>query len=201
MEAINKKHISNLVASFFNIKSSFADVVVDAYIEVMREELLEGRRVQLFRGCRLTPNIKKARVGRDPRTLKEYEIAARVTVVASQHNKFNFELSKKRDMKVSLVQKLSSHKKIMNGKAFNLTHANEVIEIFKSVFEGVRAGEFRIEIRSFGTFYCREYKERVSRNPKTGETLLVGSRAKLAFKLSEIFKDQLMSSEFYSKYF
>lgn len=48
-----------------------------------------------------------------------------------------------------------------------------------------------IEIREFGTLKTKEDKPRISRNPKTGEKVHVGSRRKVAWKMSKDIKRQL----------
>lgn len=43
----------------------------------------------------------------------------------------------------------------------------------------------------FGTFKTVETKERVGRNPATGEKVLYPQKCKLKFKASDIFKDEI----------
>jgi len=53
--------------------------------------------------------------------------------------------------------------------------------IFNSMADALKKSE-RIEIRGFGSFTIRERKPRVSRNPKSGESVLLGDRKALFFK-------------------
>ena len=47
-----------------------------------------------------------------------------------------------------------------------------------------------IEIRSFGTFFVKEIKEKKqARNPKTGETIYVPKRNKIRFRASKKLKE------------
>jgi len=49
-----------------------------------------------------------------------------------------------------------------------------------------------IELRSFGTFFVKEIKEKYSaRNPKTGELIYVPKKNKVRFRPSKQFKEFL----------
>ena len=47
----------------------------------------------------------------------------------------------------------------------------------------------RVELRGWGIFYQKKQKSRISRNPKTGESVYTKEKKKLNFKMSkELFK-------------
>ncbi len=49
-----------------------------------------------------------------------------------------------------------------------------------------------VELRSFGTFFIKEIKEKFSsRNPKTGETIYVPKKNKVRFRASKKFQEYL----------
>ena len=48
-----------------------------------------------------------------------------------------------------------------------------------------------IEIRGFGTFKVKERKERMARNPRTGDAVPVPSRRVPVFKVSKMLKDRV----------
>lgn len=50
----------------------------------------------------------------------------------------------------------------------------------------------RVEIRGFGSFSVKEYKTYTGRNPKTGEKIEVGKKAAPVFKVSKIYKNDLI---------
>jgi len=52
----------------------------------------------------------------------------------------------------------------------------------------------RMEIRGFGSFYLKHYPERLSRNPKTSETIIMSSRHRLFFKAAKKLKLRLNAS-------
>tara|TARA_B100000902_G_scaffold346288_1_gene352870 strand:- start:6 stop:284 length:279 start_codon:yes stop_codon:yes gene_type:complete len=49
----------------------------------------------------------------------------------------------------------------------------------------------RVEIRNFGTFSIRPREERLSRNPKTGTSVLVEAKNHLYFRASKNLKQSL----------
>ena len=48
-----------------------------------------------------------------------------------------------------------------------------------------------VKISSFGTFSCRQKKERIGRNPKTGIEAPIIARKVVTFKPSQIMKDKI----------
>lgn len=59
-----------------------------------------------------------------------------------------------------------------------------------TIKEAILNGE-KVSIIGFGTFETVERAERVCRNPRTGETLTVGPKTALKFKVSNTMKDAL----------
>ena len=53
--------------------------------------------------------------------------------------------------------------------------------IFDSIFEALSRGE-KVELRGFGVFKVRKRRERIARNPKTGEEIKVTSKLVPYFK-------------------
>ncbi len=49
----------------------------------------------------------------------------------------------------------------------------------------------RLEVRNFGTFSIRSRDQRVSRNPKTGTSVLVGAKNHPYFRASKYLKESL----------
>tara|TARA_Y100000768_G_scaffold335201_1_gene276290 strand:+ start:22 stop:357 length:336 start_codon:yes stop_codon:yes gene_type:complete len=61
-------------------------------------------------------------------------------------------------------------------------------EILKSLIEGDD-----VKISSFGTFIVRNKKERVGRNPKTGEEVPITARSVVTFRASNVLKSKVNS--------
>ncbi len=58
--------------------------------------------------------------------------------------------------------------------------------ILESTSEALAKGE-KITIANFGTFYVKEMKERISRNPSTGEKITVEAKKVVKFKVTQGF--------------
>jgi integration host factor subunit alpha len=71
---------------------------------------------------------------------------------------------------------------------------NESAEMVENVIQEIAAclerGE-QVKISSFGTFNVRQKRERVGRNPKTGETVPIAPRRVIGFRPSNIMKDRI----------
>ena len=59
-------------------------------------------------------------------------------------------------------------------------------EISKSLIDGKD-----VKISSFGTFIVRNKKERVGRNPKTGEEVAITARQVITFRSSNVLKSEV----------
>ena len=65
---------------------------------------------------------------------------------------------------------------------------NESAQLVESVLEHMSASLVRgeqVKISSFGTFLVRNKKERIGRNPKTKEEVMIGERKVISFKASK----------------
>ena len=60
--------------------------------------------------------------------------------------------------------------------------------IFSSCFNALVSGE-KVQIVGFGTFEVRDRKEKLSKNPQTGETITVPAKKAPAFKAGKALKD------------
>ena len=65
-----------------------------------------------------------------------------------------------------------------------------VSAVFDTIVEKVAAGE-DIRIVGFGTFECRERKERTGCNPRTNEKITIPASKVPAFKAGKAFKDSV----------
>jgi integration host factor subunit beta len=64
--------------------------------------------------------------------------------------------------------------------------------VFDSVISALHQGD-KVELRGFGSFRLRERKERVGRNPKTGETVHVPTKKVPYFKAGKELKELINS--------
>jgi nucleoid DNA-binding protein len=56
------------------------------------------------------------------------------------------------------------------------------------------AEEGRIELRNFGVFTVKKRKPRQSRNPRTGEKVMVGERFTVTFKPGRVLEERVSST-------
>jgi len=62
--------------------------------------------------------------------------------------------------------------------------------VVDDIVRAVDAGE-RVELRGFGSFFPRERKSRMGRNPKTGERLAVPANHVMFFKAGKDLRERL----------
>ena len=77
---------------------------------------------------------------------------------------------------------------------FTKAEASEVVEaILQVIKETLQNGEV-VQVVGFGSFTVRNKRERIGRNPKTGEEIKINPRKVLAFKPSQILRMKVNSS-------
>ncbi len=67
----------------------------------------------------------------------------------------------------------------------------ETVDLFLEKIGNLLIEGRHLEIRGFGTFKVKERKERMARNPRTGEAVPVPSRKVPVFKVSKMLKDKV----------
>ena len=68
--------------------------------------------------------------------------------------------------------------------------ANLVDSVFSEILTSLIKGD-DVKISSFGTFIVREKKERVGRNPKTGQEVPITARSVVTFRASNVLKSKV----------
>ena len=68
--------------------------------------------------------------------------------------------------------------------------AEFVDDILNEISDALVDGE-NVKISSFGSFTLRDKKERIGRNPKTGEEVPITPRRVLIFRASHILKEKM----------
>ena len=76
---------------------------------------------------------------------------------------------------------------------FSKKDAVEIVEsVFSLIKETLAKGE-KLKVSSFGNFVVRAKKERLGRNPQTGQPIVIAERRVLTFKPSQVLKDLVNS--------
>lgn len=74
---------------------------------------------------------------------------------------------------------------------FSKKESAEIVElVFETIKETLGRGE-KIKISGFGNFVVRNKRERVGRNPQTGDEIKITARKVLTFKPSQVLKNAL----------
>lgn len=74
---------------------------------------------------------------------------------------------------------------------FSKKESAEIVEtVFDTMKEVLAQGE-KIKISGFGNFVVREKKQRIGRNPQTGDPIPISARRVLTFKPSQVLKSIL----------
>ena len=68
--------------------------------------------------------------------------------------------------------------------------ANLVDTVFSEILMSLIKGD-DVKISSFGTFIVRDKKERIGRNPKTGEEVPITARSVVTFRASNVLKSKV----------
>ena len=83
---------------------------------------------------------------------------------------------------------------VQNHVGLSKTRSIELVEkLLEIIKETLESGE-DVLISGFGKFCVKEKKERIGRNPHTGEDLMLGSRRIVNFKCSSPLKEKLNGS-------
>lgn len=87
--------------------------------------------------------------------------------------------------KSDLVEKLVAQSNLTKKRVESLVNC-----VFDSMFDAL-VNEDRIEIRGFGSWYVKEYKSYVGRNPKTGSSVSVPEKQLPFFKVGKELKKRI----------
>jgi integration host factor subunit beta len=91
------------------------------------------------------------------------------------------------------MNKLELIDMLKNECRISKKEASAVVDIFfDSMAETLARGE-RVEIRGLCSFYVKEYRSYLGRNPKTGESVRVASKKLPFFKSGKELKDRVDS--------
>jgi len=74
---------------------------------------------------------------------------------------------------------------------FSKKEAAEIVEAVFQVMKQSLSDSEKIKISGFGNFVVRKKKERMGRNPQTGQPIVIAPRFVLNFKPSQVLKNEL----------
>ena len=91
------------------------------------------------------------------------------------------------------MNKLELIDMLKNECRISKKEASAVVDIFFDSMAAALARGERVEIRGLCSFYVKEYRSYLGRNPKTGESVRVASKKLPFFKSGKELKDRVDS--------
>ena len=91
----------------------------------------------------------------------------------------------------STVTKADIVEKVYEKIGFSKKEASELVEMVFGQLKSVLRNGDKVKISGFGNFLVREKKERVGRNPQTGEQITISARRVLTFRPCQVLKAML----------
>ena len=88
--------------------------------------------------------------------------------------------------KSDLIKKISE-----NSDSLNEDDLEQTVNTILNLISSSLSKEDRVEIRNFGTFSVRSRDQRISRNPKTGTSVLVEPKNHPYFRASKFLRESL----------
>ena len=85
-----------------------------------------------------------------------------------------------------LIKKMSE-----NADSLNVEDLEQTVKTILNLISNYLDKGDRVEIRNFGTFSVRSRDQRISRNPKTGTSVLVESKNHPYFRASKYLRESL----------
>jgi integration host factor subunit alpha len=94
-------------------------------------------------------------------------------------------LSKSTMTKADIIEKV--YEKI----GFSKKEASELVELVFGTLKDVLKQGDKVKISGFGNFVVRGKKQRIGRNPQTGDQITISARRVLTFRPSQVLKAML----------
>lgn len=88
----------------------------------------------------------------------------------------------------STMTKADIIEKVYQKIGFSKKEASELVEMVFNELKDVLCNGEKIKISGFGNFIVREKKERIGRNPQTGDQIKISARRVLTFRPSQVLK-------------
>jgi len=86
------------------------------------------------------------------------------------------------------MTKIDIVNRVIEQAGLQKPEAEEAVETIISLIKSSLGRNESVILRRFGSFQVREKKERIGRNPKTGEEATISARKVVRFKAGKYFK-------------
>ncbi len=91
----------------------------------------------------------------------------------------------------STVTKADIVEKVYEKIGFSKKEAAELVELVFDTLKEVLVDGEKVKISGYGNFVVRGKKERIGRNPQTGDQITISARRVLTFRPSQVLKAML----------
>lgn len=95
----------------------------------------------------------------------------------------------------STMTKADIVEKVYQQIGFSKKEASELVELVFGTLKDALCGGGKVKISGFGNFVVREKKERIGRNPQTGDQIKISARRVLTFRPSQVLKAVLSGED------
>jgi integration host factor subunit beta len=89
------------------------------------------------------------------------------------------------------MNKLELIQALKNSNGLSKSEAEAVVNLFFDEMANALANGQRVEIRGFCSFFIKEYKSYLGRNPKTGEKVRIAPKRLPFFKAGKELKERV----------
>ena len=89
------------------------------------------------------------------------------------------------------MTKIDIIQEVYEKLGFSKKDSAQIVESVFDIMKDTLAKGEKIKISGFGNFVVREKRERVGRNPQTGQEIKITARRVLTFKPSQVLKNAL----------
>ena len=91
----------------------------------------------------------------------------------------------------STMTKADIVEKVYEKIGFSKKESSELVELVFDTLKTVLEEGEKVKISGFGNFVVRQKKERIGRNPQTGDQITISARKVLTFRPSQVLKAML----------
>jgi len=95
----------------------------------------------------------------------------------------------------STMTKADIVEKVYQKIGFSKKEASELVEMVFNSLKKVLCHGDKVKISGFGNFVVREKKQRIGRNPQTGQQINISARRVLTFRPSQVLKAMLNGND------
>lgn len=95
----------------------------------------------------------------------------------------------------STITKADIVERVYDRIGFSKKEAADLVElVFETIKAELKKGE-DVKISGFGKFEVNKKKDRIGRNPRTGEQMIISARRVISFKVSQVLREMMKGGE------